>query len=87
MGPLVQHTARTVEAGEIDVRLLANVAYGMARISKEASFVILFVAVAKAGDSRMCEFKPRVIANTAWAFATAKQLGENLFTALAKRAG
>ena len=34
----------------------------------------------------MDEFKPQNLANTAWAFATAKQLDAHLFSALARMA-
>ncbi len=81
---LVQHTVRRAEAGEIDARQVANVAYGATRSGKCLSVGVLFEPLARAAEWQMCEFKLQQLANTAWAFATVSLSDEKLLTALAR---
>ena len=46
----------------------------------------LFVALARASTRPVAEVKQQNLANTVWAFATAKQSDEQLFVALARAA-
>ena len=46
----------------------------------------LFAALARVAEPRLGEFNAQELANTAWAFATAGQLDEALFVALARAA-
>ena len=46
----------------------------------------LFVALARAAERRLSEFKPQNVANTAWAFAIVNYRDEKLFAALARAA-
>ena len=83
---LVQHTARQVQAGQIDARALAKVAYGAARCGRSGVTNLLFAALARAAERRLSEFRTQNIASTAWAFATMKEPHEKLFAALARAA-
>ena len=84
--PLVQHTLQAARAGEIDARQLVNIVYEAPRSSVRKRLNVLFTALARAAERRMCEFKAQELANTAWAFATASQPDTSLFTALARAA-
>ena len=46
----------------------------------------LLTALARVAKLRVCEFKPQVVANSAWAFVTASQLDMTLCSALASAA-
>ena len=50
LGPLVQHTVRAANAGDIGARELANLAYGVARSGTRQSLCVLFEAVAMAAE-------------------------------------
>ncbi len=71
--PLVQHTAHAAKVGKMGSRGLTNVAYGAALSGMEASFGLLFAALASAAKHSVGEFNAQDLANTAWAFATADQ--------------
>ena len=80
----MQHTVRTVEAGEIDARGLANTAHGAACSIRGALLHILFIPLARAVERWVSEFEAQNLTNTAWAFATVSRPDEKLFAALAR---
>ena len=50
------------------------------------SLGLLFGTLARAAVRRVSEFKPRELANTAWAFATVNRPDDRAFMALARAA-
>ena len=88
--PLVQHTVRAAETGEIGARQLANVAYGMARSRRGGllgvPFRVLFAALAKAAERKVSELNPQDLANTAWAFVMMGWSEMPLFSVIAAKA-
>ena len=83
---LVWHTIRKAMAGHLGARQVANVAYGAANSGSSKSLGPLFIALARAAERRVSDFKPQNLANTAWAFATLGQSDAPLFAALARAA-
>ena len=83
----MQHTVRKAQAGQISLRVLANVAYGAACCGRSAILRLPFAVLAKATERRLIEFNSQSIANTAWAFATGNCRDEKLCAALALSAG
>ena len=79
----MQHTVRKAQAGQVDPRQLANVAYGAARCGRSGMLRMLVAALARAAERRLSDLNPQAVANTAWAFATLNYRDEKLFAALA----
>ena len=75
-------------ARDIGARQLANIAYGAGQAFAMLGQVDarLFAALAREAEWRMGDFKPRDLANIAWAFARVGQADAWLFAALAKEA-
>ena len=69
---LVQCTAQAARTGDMDVRALANIAYGAACSYRGKQMDVLFMGLARAGKRCTAAFNTQELANTAWAFATAK---------------
>ena len=83
---LVHHTVRTVEAGEMCARGVANVAYGAARSSRSALLGLIFSTLVRVVEQRASVFNAQSLANTAWTFATLGQLDDRLIAAMARAA-
>ena len=86
MKPLLKQTSRSVTAGRLGVRGLANVAYGIARTGLGESAKSLFATLARAAKPRLGEFNAQGLVSSAWAFATAGHLDEELFATLGRAA-
>ena len=82
----MQHTVQKAQAGQIRAREIANVAYGAAGCQRCGALSLLFAALARAVETRLSEFNPQSVANTAWGFATASHCDQQLFAALARAA-
>ena len=56
---------RTAKAGEVDARLLANVAHGTAQSGRGESLGVLFAVLVGAAERLSVAFNPQHLANTA----------------------
>ena len=64
---------------EFKAQHIANTAWAFATLGRLDK--LLFAALARTAEQRLCEFKAQEISNTAWAFATLGCLDELLFVA------
>ena len=85
MEPLAKHTTQAVDARKMDIRALANIAYGAASSNKGKHMGALFMALGRAvlAEQHMRDFNSQGLANAAWAFARVGRKDERAFTALA----
>ena len=86
--PLVQQTMQAARAGLLSAQDISNIAYGVAHVKSSRYELLgtLFAALATAAEHCTSDFNQWMIANTAWAFATARQKDSPLFAVWAKAA-
>ncbi|KAJ1618394.1 hypothetical protein T492DRAFT_636534 [Pavlovales sp. CCMP2436] len=78
---LLQHTEKVIP--RLDARNIAGACYGMARLRFEPARATMRLLGAEA-TTRLGEFKPQNLANTAWAFAKLGVPAPQLFDAIAR---
>ena len=75
---LVHHTVKAANMGELDARILANIAYGAARSVRDMWLSKLFAALSRPVESQrhIGDSTPQELANPAWAVAKAATAGQ-----------
>ena len=82
---LVQHTMKTVSSSaEIRAREVANIAHGVAKSGRGSAMAPLMGTLAGTMICRLDGCNAQELANTAWAFAKAGYVDQQLFTCLAQ---
>eukprot|EP00746_Dinoflagellata_sp_MGD_P142098 gnl/MRDRNA2_/MRDRNA2_75103_c0_seq2.p2 gnl/MRDRNA2_/MRDRNA2_75103_c0~~gnl/MRDRNA2_/MRDRNA2_75103_c0_seq2.p2 ORF type:complete len:139 (+),score=25.34 gnl/MRDRNA2_/MRDRNA2_75103_c0_seq2:59-418(+) len=83
---LTEHTMRAAKVGAIDAQQLANIAYRAACCGRGKWMGPLFAGSTEMVKQCVDNLNPHELAETAWAFATARNVDVQLFVLLAKAA-